>query len=87
MDLSKLIHVFLSLVMLYRMLLEVGIKYKESFPPLLIVLFLHVKGAIGGPKILLYENLANNASKLSSYGLNRCRNRSIMMHGGKYDSK
>ena len=54
-------------------------------PPLLIVLFLRVKRALDGPKILFYGNLVDNASKLSSYGLDRCRNRSIMRQGEKYN--
>ena len=59
-------------------------------PPLLIVLFLRVKRAIGGPKILLYGNfksklIVDNASKLSGSGLVRCRNRSIMRQGEKYN--
>ena len=64
---------------------KVGIKYKESFPQMLIALFLCVKRAIGGPKLLLYRNVVDNASKLSSYGLDRCRNRSIMTQGEKYN--
>ena len=65
--------------------MKVGIKYKESFPQMLIALFLCVKRALGGPKLLLYRNLVDNASKLSSYGLDRCRNRSIMRQGEKYN--